>query len=322
MHPGPGCLLHHTVVYGNLLAVRVDSFKEDLLRVLRCESGLPAGEEVRYLGEVFFEFFADNGGLPYEYSRVPQEFSAVAENLGKILGRFLGEGLDLDRNIFLDGCGTSGDLNVSVIGIGVSRSYAEGHKDIVFFRIIKGFAESFAEHVPILYYHVTRRHRHDGLGVSSQNLICRVSYAGRGLFPDRLEEQIGAVQIRKLFFDYFAVFAEGDDKDVLFRDDPLAHLVCPHKERLAVPRHVEELLRVVFPAQRPEAVPASSGHYDAVVMSVHKLCVRIMWLVFVFLCFVLLLVGYSKVTIVTPVPPNCMCSSLTDATPGVALTKR
>ena len=207
--------------------------------------------------------------MPDEDTGVPQEFSAGAENVSKILGRLLGECLDLYRFILFHCGSASRNLYVSIVRIRVSGGNAKRHQDVVVLRIIKGFGHGVTEFFPVFDDDVAGSHRHHRSWVSPQNLVSGVSHARSGLLPDGFQKQVGTVQVRKLLLHDAAVFAQGYDQDVLLRYYPLAHLICSDKKRFAVSCQAEELLGIVFPAEGPETVSASTGHNYTVVVTVH-----------------------------------------------------
>ena len=118
---------------------------------------------------------------------------------------------------------------------------------------------------------VCRHCHHDCFGVYVAEQMCGVCNGGSGVPSVRLEHDVLFRQLRKMLHDHLLIRSKSGDVDILHGDGACHPFESVADETLFLVPHAEELLGLVFAAERPESGPDASGEDNAISMVSHKL---------------------------------------------------
>ena len=120
-----------------------------------------------------------------------------------------------------------------------------------------------------IHHHLVCRHRDDPcLLIAVEDTVGGPLHAGCGVAADGFEQHILFGQLGKLLAHEMSILLIGCHEDILRSDDILHPVEGLLQERTSGGEEVEELLRSVLPACRPESSALSAGKYHAVVIVV------------------------------------------------------
>ena len=120
-----------------------------------------------------------------------------------------------------------------------------------------------------IHHHLICRHRDDScLLIAVEDTVSGPLHTGSGVAADGFEQHILFGQLGKLLAHEMSILLIGCHEDILRSDDILHPVEGLLQERTSGGEEVEELLRSVFAACRPESSALSAGKYHAVVIVV------------------------------------------------------
>lgn len=270
-HPGAAGFLHHSIVNRDGRAVLVDFGYEGLLlgSAVVLVSVLEEGID---LWQPSFQCLADGGGIPYEYSGVPEKLSAVDEYLRQFAVRLLGESLHLVGNVAVHGGGfLHAALDVAVAGLRTGRIDAQSKQLVLVRRVVHGGCNGVYEEAFIGNEMIRGGHNHRCIRIHVPYPGGRVCDAGCGVAAVGLGQDVLQGKVRQMLVHQVRVGCGCDYENILPGYNLDETVVCQLYEAFAYTQDVQELFGPGVPAYRPETAADASCHDHAVEIIVHHL---------------------------------------------------
>lgn len=178
--------------------------------------------------------------------------------------RFFGERLNGVKSVSERGAA----LDVSVGGICLGCLYSESEESAVGCHIFEALYDAFREFLLVGDELVGGYDEYVGVPAPLYDMP-RGAYGGRsGRKPYGLEEELFGLHFRQLLHGNGGIFLAGADVDMVGGYDGEHAFHGKLQQRLADSEEVDELLRMVLPAYRPQAFAYTAGQDDTIIIVV------------------------------------------------------